>query len=258
MTRNFRVLGAGIDSVYLSARGTLRDDLLPRLAQQRSEAELSGEPVVVEFAAGESAYLLRPHGWRRYRYWLTSANVELFVGTAEPFPPVYVMLHSAYLHTVGAEVALAEVEAMLSRELFNGACVVTVSRADLYADVQGWSPRPSDADRFVCRAIRRRVYLAAAEAHRMRRELSGFTFGKGDLLARIYNKTRELAATGDSWPELLWEGADRDRPVWRVEFQFRSGALRFVRHLHALCTAARPARPVGLRHPLAVLAAATF
>ena len=218
-----RVLAAGIDSVYLSAKGELRDGLLNALQAAREQDQ--GEAAVFDFDPEEGSYLLRPHGWRGYPYWLSSPRFELMIGAAPPFPPVYLMLHSPYLHTVGIEAALAEAEAMLSRHVFAGACVVNVSRADLYADIQGWTPRLRDLDRFVCRAVRRRMFFAK-EAYTANRRLSGFTFGKGDLLARIYDKTAEIRSTGDDWPELLWQGANRERPVWRVEFQFRSKALR--------------------------------
>ena len=55
--------------------------------------------------------------------------------------------------------------------------------------------------------------------------LSGFTFGKDDLVARIYDKTLESAVTGKTWPELLWTGRAPDLPVWRVEFQYRRPVL---------------------------------
>jgi hypothetical protein len=56
--------------------------------------------------------------------------------------------------------------------------------------------------------------------------LSGFTFGRGNLLCRIYDKTRELRSHGTTWTVAIWEGMDPDRPVWRIEFQFRRGVIR--------------------------------
>ena len=44
-------------------------------------------------------------------------------------------------------------------------------------------------------------------------------------MAHIYDKTLETAMTGATWPELLWVGRDPEQPVWRVELQFRRGAL---------------------------------
>ena len=57
------------------------------------------------------------------------------------------------------------------------------------------------------------------------RQLSGFTFGKGDVLARVYNKSLEIAISGHAWPEMLWQGGNPEQTVWRVEFQFRRPAL---------------------------------
>jgi hypothetical protein len=57
-------------------------------------------------------------------------------------------------------------------------------------------------------------------------QLSGFTFGRGNLLCRVYDKTRELRSRGATWPEAIWKDRDPDRPVWRVEFQFRRGVIR--------------------------------
>jgi hypothetical protein len=57
-------------------------------------------------------------------------------------------------------------------------------------------------------------------------QLSGFTFGRGNLLCRIYDKTRELRASGTTWPAAIWREMDPAAPVWRVEFQFRRGVIR--------------------------------
>jgi len=38
-----------------------------------------------------------------------------------------------------------------------------------------------------------------------------------------------MRAKGQSWPELLWQKHDPERPVWRIEFQFRRAALRSMR-----------------------------
>jgi hypothetical protein len=62
--------------------------------------------------------------------------------------------------------------------------------------------------------------------HHRGRRFSGFTFGQGAVVARIYNKTLELKARGQTWPQAIWKDVDVDRSVWRVEFQFRREALQ--------------------------------
>ena len=69
------------------------------------------------------------------------------------------------------------------------------------------------------------MFEVTRQEHGYGSRLSGFTFGKDDLVARIYDKTLESAVTGKTWPELLWTGRAPDLPVWRVEFQYSRPVL---------------------------------
>jgi hypothetical protein len=226
------VLAAGLDSVYVSARGVLRDGLLGVLQSIQRTAAEDREPAVIELREDAGAFLLRPHGWRGYPLRMDAPNYTVCIGAPKPFPPVYVMLRSSFLHHVGAEDALDITREMVERDLFAAPVPMQVSRADLYADVQGWQPVPGDLHRFVCRASWRRLFEepeADADVprrlHSIGRRFSGFVFGKGDVVARIYDKTLELVHSGETWPEVIWTGRDPDQPVWRVEFQYRRRAL---------------------------------
>jgi hypothetical protein len=224
-----RVLSSGIDSLYASAQGVVHEGLLEVFQNMRELCP--GEALPFEFRPGEGYFLLRPHGWRGYPFWLSSPAWEIMVGAASPFPPLYVQLHAWFLHTVGPEGAIAETAGLLHREFFAGAVQLVASRIDIYADVQGWSPTAADFDGFVCRGVRRRLYVEPQpqQRHGVGRKLSGFTFGKGHVVARLYDKTLELASRGEDWPTVLWGERDADAPVWRIEFQFRREALQAVR-----------------------------
>lgn len=74
------------------------------------------------------------------------------LGRDERFPAVVVQLHSAYLHSMGLRPAVWRVESTLRHAVMLGAVEPTVSRIDLYADVQGWPLRVEDMRRFVSRA----------------------------------------------------------------------------------------------------------
>lgn len=220
-----RFVAAGIDTLYFSVRGELVDGFTRFLRAMREMA--GGEASVFELRESDQPLMLRSHGWRGYPFWVSAAGYELMVGAAKPFPPVYVQLHSAFIHSLGAEVAVAELETRLRTDLFPNGLTLIPSRIDVYADVQGWIPTAGDLDRFVCRGTRRRMYetQVSREMHSIGRRLSGFTFGKGDVVARIYDKTLETAAKGETWQRVIWTGVDEMAPVWRVEFQFRRGAL---------------------------------
>jgi hypothetical protein len=52
--------------------------------------------------------------------------------------------------------------------------------------------QPEDINQIVCRARRRRADYDG-------RTLSGFTVGQGVVMARIYNKSLEIKASGKDW-----------------------------------------------------------
>jgi hypothetical protein len=218
-------VAAGVDTLYLAVRGELDDAVLNVLTALRD----SGDDDATTFSLDEQDGFvqLRPHGWRGYPLWLSSPRYELMLGAARPFPVAYVQLHSEYIHTVGVEDAAARVTGLLARRFFrrDQPMMVTPSRIDVYADVQGWEPGPDDYARFVCRAVGRRQYDEPSQMHGGGKRLTGFTFGRGDVVARIYNKTVELRGRGQDWPLAVWSGGDPDAEVWRVEFQYRRGAL---------------------------------
>lgn len=218
-----RVLAAGVDSVYASARGELQNSLITLLGELRSFGNRDG--MVLSFREDEGHFLLRPHGWRGYPHWLGSPRFELMIGAADPFPPVYLELHSSFVHTFGVEDAVEDARRFVEQSILTGCATLTPSRIDLYADMQGWQPRLQDFDRFVCRGVRRRVFEQPRELHAAGRVVSGFMFGKGHVVGRIYNKSLEMRMRGSSWQETLWEEQDAEQPVWRVEFQFRRKGL---------------------------------
>jgi len=133
MTVTVRIVGAGVDTLYASARGTLREGLLEGFADMHG-------------AAGER------------------------------------------------------------RDVFGPPPVVIPSPIDVYADTQGWVPAPEDFRRFVCRGVRRTLYEQPGRLHGQGRRLSGFTFGKGGIVARIYDKRLEMGRKGTTWPTCSGSG----------------------------------------------------
>jgi hypothetical protein len=249
------ILSAGVDSLYASAVGAPASCHLATAQERKAAAAAEEQPVVWEPEGAGRAFLVRPHGWRGFPIWLTSPAMDVCMGGGKALPALYLWLQAAFLHQVGVEVAVEDAErvraALVSErepqpdpdgdwprpEEWPGergqAAVapalggeLTASRIDLYADTQGWQPVREDFPRFVCRAQRKWEFEADRQMHTRGRRLSGFTFGRGAVLARIYDKTLELAVRGETWPEVIWRGADPERPVWRVEVQFRRQALK--------------------------------
>ena len=98
------------------------------------------------------------------------------------------------------------------------------SRLDVALDVQGLVPTVADFEKFVCPARQRALNLKGLELETIR-------FGKGEMVARLYNKTRELPVSGKEWFRTVWAktpGYDREEDVWRFESQMRRKVLREI------------------------------
>jgi len=218
-------LSTGIDTLNLAAKGVVRSEVWELLVEAQQQARMEEESQPVEFPMTGQAFLVKPHGLRGHAYWLTSPDFELIVGKSEKFPPVLVQLHSAYMHSVGMDRALDLMEMLLRHEVFAGAYRLNVSRIDIYADFQSWEPEVTDLDRFVSFSRHRRGFQHNQQVYMSGPRLTGFMFGKGDLAARIYDKTVEIQRRGVSWLPDLWGIDGSDRPVWRLEFQYRRAVL---------------------------------
>lgn len=224
-----RVLSAGVDSLELSVRGVIRDDVWASLEEARKRAEDGEQPTRL----GEIGdFNVQGHGWRNYSIWLRSADCELMMTRNEHFPAVRVELSSAYLHSMDPWSAVGLVTLMLRHEVMAGEVAPTVSRVDLYADLVGWDLQIDDLRRFVSRAKGRGGRPVATEEGAERfwllgRDLTGLDVGKrgGAIYARVYLKSTEIRRRGLSWLPELWGEERTDEPVWRVEFEIRRPLL---------------------------------
>lgn len=69
---------------------------------------------------------------------------------------------------------------------------------------------------------------APASTYGDRRQFTGFSFGRGKVSARLYDKTKEITISRKGWFRKVWSkatGYDESAPVWRLEFQLRREAL---------------------------------
>jgi hypothetical protein len=151
--------------------------------------------------------------------------MDVIACSGKDFPPVRVELRSAFLHSLGPGPAVARVVEILTKDFFVSEPELLASRVDLYADLQGWELGPGHLGRFITPATFRKEHYEAA-VHQGRR-LSGFQFGKSEIVARVYDKTLELSKSGKRWVWDIWgDAVDEDRPVWRLEFEFKRETVK--------------------------------
>jgi hypothetical protein len=219
VTTGMLELASGVDALYLSGRAAVPQALLAQLETARALADELRETIPFRLA-GEQLQLL-PHGFGRYRYCLRHEHAQIGVSASEHLPALRVQLRAEYLRAVGPEAAVEWVRELFARDI--GAVRLTVSRLDLFADFQGWHLSGDDRHRFVVRGRELDTYEDG-------RELSGFVFGRrttNTILARIYDKQRDVQRTGaDYWHAIWGPDYDESRPVHRIEFEIGRTGLR--------------------------------
>jgi hypothetical protein len=243
-----RVLLAGPDTLYFSCDAGISDEMRTQLAAEKETAQIKaanergvhcpewlGARVCPLGARGGYAFLIETEDF----------SVKLLGERIQHRPGVYIELRSYALHTHPAgpqgacEAALAWVREKLfadqTETLAPGAisfASAKLSRADIHVDWQGgYTPTLSGAsDELRCFIRPGKTKWAF---HGQGRHPTGYSFGKGNVQARLYNKSHETQEkANDAYAALLGarKGAafDPRQDVWRLEFQLRrEGAKGF-------------------------------
>lgn len=215
-------LASGVDALYLSGRADLQPELFNAFASARSDAEAVDGPV--PFRLLDDDWQLEPFSFGRYRYRLVHPFGMVGVTDSENLPALRVQPRAEFLHGAGVDTVLTYFE-RLGEFLAGGPVAWSLSRLDLFCDVQGWQIHGDDRHRFVCRATRR-------DLHEESDALTGFEFGRRStktMCARIYDKTLQVDKKGlDWWPRIWGERFDPLRQVLRVEVEVgRQGLVEF-------------------------------
>ena len=228
---NTRIVASCCDTLYVGYYGELRPGAALELERQRERLvsareaatdRASWQEAEAEFRLVGTTFVHQPIGKHGYRHRLFNKDVTLLVrsSASSTAPTVTAQFRSEFLWRVGwkaATTALAEIVGSLVRE---DGRVPTVTRADLCVDFQGWIPVEEDRSRFVCRARKQSAHWDAP--------FTGLVFGKSNVVARLYDKTREIVHSGKDWMRVIWShaGYSATKPVWRLEFEVKRDGLR--------------------------------
>ncbi len=187
------------------------------LDQAKKRAQRFGEPQPFEIA-GHTVYV-EPKGLGVYSWRARCEGLDLRMAFARNVPPLSVWLGARPLAEHGAQSLLDEL-APIAKAL--NATNPHVTRADVAVDFQGWVPTTAEMANVVCSASFRPVY-PSVEAPET------FMFGKGQMVVRVYDKTKQIAVKHLEWWRDVWVTCpdyDPALPVWRIEGQMRSTVLR--------------------------------
>jgi hypothetical protein len=211
-------LAAGLDALYLSARGTVPGVLLDELDDLKTQAREADR--AIDATLGGYLVRVRGVGWGKYRFSFEHELALVGITQSDKLPAVRIQPTSRALHTIGPQMTV-----LWARNLLDSLGIdatLQVARVDLHSDWQGFWVEPNERSNFVTYSDKRALYEVGDD-------LSGLNFGKrgGAVYARIYDKSREAEAKGaDWWPEVWGPKYDPDRPVLRVEFEIGRDGLR--------------------------------
>lgn len=259
-----RIVHNRVDSFVVAFRVQLSEEARRALVRAAETARRHGRSAVRvasldwEFKLGSAStvYNLRRDQHVRMRIDLEAAGAVMTpttnaLGEAvidhEPGWTVEIVFYAAHLACVGVVAAKSEAE-KLARDL-GDVFDARLRRLDLAADVAGWALRAKDRRAFVRRSrVRTSIFAHAPHGHNLRapapaelrasatayetRQITGFSVGRGDVVARVYDKREELQldasrhkapAEEARWREGGWDGQEK---ITRVEFQLRGEALK--------------------------------
>lgn len=189
-------------------------------------------------------FKIMPKGQGRYKYVISNQDITVYFSGvkfgANNFntPQITIDYRSRYLTLIGHDKAYVLVLSML-REILGAPVEHSTTtdifiksfcqRIDIATDVSGIQYTPSDKYRF--QALFKRNNFIEFFEHLQYNRLTGFSFGKGDFMIRIYDKRLELNRDSSKlylthcWSENGYDEINRP-PVWRHEVQLRRPHLK--------------------------------
>ena len=249
-----QVLARGIDSLYVNLYLDLHSTLLRDLESLREAHNAPGGATLLPYRLGDLRHDFGVAG-KGWRYRLARDGWTLLLqkrGPRDLAPTVQVQFRSELLWTLGPKRALSRIAKALvpclgsprrHRPLESGGRSVeapwaTLNRVDLAVDFAGWKPSASDLPAFVRRARHAASAFtgfgcdsdgdeSSAQVRHGGLRFTGFTFGRGALVARLYDKVEEIRTSSRKyWFEQVWGRPLEAGSVWRLEFQLKRQALR--------------------------------
>jgi hypothetical protein len=227
---------AGIDTLvigfYLSKFNlTDEDDIALNTAKELAKAPVfksSGK--LINFKNID--FVISSAGRKPYTYVLINNDFTLKLAKEVSygrFPEAFIEFRSQFLWKLGYKQAYVFIKEWVNTWAEIASDVV--SRADLSTDIKGFPD--IKIENVVSRARKRKSYLEfipiqQGEIYYYGSKITGWTFGSGPLMIRIYDKLSESKIVHKEWFQDLWKqgGWDGKSNVTRVEIQLKREFLK--------------------------------
>lgn len=218
----FKELYKGIDSLYLSFTGELKEGVLHELEEKLKLARAADlrERAKAVVLVMEHQFHMKKNGRSNYPFILEDAWLQIEISKRRNFPTIYIQLKSAFLNVMGIEYAKAHVR-KIAEYFLKGVPDETVSRADIFIDFM------TDTD-FGEVKIRDWITRAEKLMRSAGDRCTGWDIGRGgDVFLRLYDKTAQITCEQEYlkefWRKAGWAAKQK---VWRAEFQLRRTILK--------------------------------
>ena len=217
--RPYKLLLHGIDTLqcaYYLARTDSNATDFQWLAQEREAIRQSKFKEPVAITLGNSRFLLSPYGTSSgYPFVISNEDFKIEFGEFNN-PSFFVTFKSQVLWQSSAFSLHDKFLSWAASAGFVPHRSESMSRVDFCFDYH-LPTMDFGPDSFLSRSSK-------DSQHREDGNVQTFTFGRGDIVLRVYDKVAEISQQSDKvWFFLLW-GQDTD--VWRIEWQVRKPILK--------------------------------
>jgi hypothetical protein len=217
----FKEVHKGIDSLYMSFWGQLKEGVLEeletkkRLAQSEDMDDRSKAVKVI----GNHCFEVRDKGQGSYSFIIVDNwfYIKISASQKKLIPTVYVQISSELLNCSGVDYSVNALRNILN-DLLVSIEKEKVSRVDVFVDFI------ADTN---FEAVSRQSWIARADqvhSYWTGNVFTGWTVGRGgDISARLYDKTVEIEVSGKNFFNEIWSkaGWQKEQHIWRLEFQLK-------------------------------------
>lgn len=239
-----KIVSQGVDTLVSSHIATNEDDYKTKFIPFLSKLEdLKEKAQDIESSNQKSRYVktsllnmgefkIYAQGMGMYRYILENEDLTIFIANNKfeandgNTPQIKVEMRAHYLfahsHYKAYRIVLKLVSKMIgeSKNLLN--------RIDIYTDVQGIKYTQNDLP---CFQTNYKSTDFSIKKHMKHKKLNGISFGNGDFMFRIYDKTKEIQLRKNkSFIMYKWMvnkyDVKKELPVFRHEVQYRRAELQ--------------------------------
>lgn len=197
-------------------------------AKETAQATLHEKGTGIKFR-GKDFMVLRA-GSSRYKYILSNDDVQIRIFSdaraGSNFPEIRIKFNSSFLWRKGWKEAALIADKWLRS--WADVTEIKISRLDVMADYSGKLKSLSPDMKEVVTRSKKKKEHGTYERYAEGKQQTGYSFGAGQVLCRIYDKTKEILKSEKQWFEAIWQknGWKENELVTRVEFQCRRKFLR--------------------------------